>query len=128
MYLSRNNAMAGLIGVSNEDGSKVSLSNQVVIDPAKWNIVSVRYSTALRAMTIKNHITGAVVVAPLATGQNRIVSTQSVRIGSAPTGPYGGKNMVAMAQIHNIALSDNDTDRNANFIRAYTERKGISFL
>lgn len=128
IYLSRNNGMAGLIGVMNEDGSKVSLSNQVVIDPSKWNIVSVRYSTALRAITIKNHITGAVVVGPLATGQTRIVSTQSIRIGCAPTGPYGGKSMVAMSQVHNIALGDSDTDRNANFIRAYCERKGISFL
>lgn len=128
LFPARNNSVSTLVGVISGDGTKSTSSTAVIVDPTKWLVISGRYSNATKSITTKNHVTGAVATGLLAVGTERNPSTNALRIGAAIGGSFGGKVMVAATQIHNVALSDVDTDRNAAFLRAYVERKGVSFL
>lgn len=127
LYVSRGNAVACTLGTADGGGNVQSSTQHLVVDFTKYLIVSCKYDLAARSFTLKNHISGAVIVMPTADGFTRATTGRTMRIGAANTDGYGGKAHMVAVQLHDVALSDSDIDKNAAFLKAYAQRKGIAF-
>ena len=129
VYVSRGNAVALALGLKDTTNNYTQQSQHLLVDFSKPLIVSVKYDATERLLTMKNHLTGAVIKAATPDGFSRIGAStgRTMRIGASVSVAYGGKAQIAAAQLHGVALSDTETDKNAAFLRAYAERKGIVF-
>ena len=127
IYTYTNQKYGMSIGVLADGSTNGSFAINLDADMSKFNIVAFRFNVATKTLSAKNYFTGVLRSSALAANQVRQTSGRKIRLGASSEGTYGGKIYVAAAQIHDVALSDADMDKNALFLKAYCERKGIVF-
>lgn len=125
MYMSGTKIASFISGFSDSSGQPASIVRSVDVDPTTFVVVSGR-PTEKNGTTIKNHTTNKQSNVPMPEGHVRLTSNRTILIGASHSGGYGGPIELAAFQIHDVALTDAETDQSAQWLTDYVIRKGIT--
>lgn len=110
------------VGGISDGPTSTSYTIGVAANPVEWQLISARIKEG--QITIKNHTQN---VSASATNVNpRRLSGRTMLLGGVYSVSYGGIVDIAVAQIHDVFLTDAEESATVASIRAYCLRRGIT--